>query len=1085
MRRGPTDDAHSASEAAPQIGSSSDNAANRTPTLTLDDYVEKFETMWLSHRVSLRDFVAQHPVDSAETLVELIRSDMEFQWKDGNATTLTDYEAQFPQLAHDSSGRSLIAYEEFRQRRQKGEEVSPLQLQELHAIDLAWWPAVPKSEASTDSPPSSHPVPSSGSPKTGRSSSSRIQNRELKPGATWSDFTIVGALGEGAHGSVYLATQGELAHRFVVLKISSNDTKEPQLLAELQHTNIMPILSLHRYAGALGICMPFLGAVTLRDFQRFAREHQGSTAFDQACLETVLSRKSEEIGELLRHRSKRFVPETLDAPAKTNLLLDVAKQGKVSAVLWLIQQIAEGLSHAHHRGIVHGDLKPANILISDDGHPLLLDFHLSQWRSREGFVPEGGTLPYMSPEHLRAMVGNQPIDHRTDLYSLGVILYELLADRSPFPLPATSSKIEFAEIAKQREQLPPRLASTGVGFDRDLDAIIQKCLAPRVEDRYQSCEELLADLTSHQLFLPLQFARKDSVLQRARKWWKRNGRVATSSGVVAAIVLACLLLTAFLVQRTTELRSIETSLAADSIQSEIRSLIEPLTVLDQSPIDLQQSLTRADELLAERNAMSLKTWTEAVQADGFDAEQQLEERELIAQLYFWMAHAQHLAKHEESSYTSDDAARWNRLAQQFTVDASMSQAIALQAHDLGTSSETPEWSIDGLNPTSLKSSAICLMFGTALQTSERSNDQSVEESTEKLLLRATEIEPQNFLTWLMLGNQYVGQGELDRAIASYSVSIALAPQNTRGYYHRGLAAFEKKDFAQAQADFRWIVDHASNGPEQEQIVARFNLVATLFELQNYEQAREEMDWILEHATEASPQFLLTSAKIFARLGDRDKAQAELLTAANATPRSLQEWLAQGLCFYQLNQVEQAIQAFEQASRRYPESVEPYQNLAHLWSEKKQDAQRAIGYMDSVIDLVKSRPDQLAQALAVRAVLYARSSKSEEANADLAKALELSSDAEMLVQASCVHTVLGTTTSSPSSVSPSPDHVERAIQYLAQAAWLDSELVRRRLDSDPDLAPLRFEEKFQAFENTLLLLESYGKESLEPDAFPSR
>ena len=98
--------------------------------------------------------------------------------------------------------------------------------------------------------------------------------------------------------------------------------------------------------------------------------------------------------------------------------------------------MADGLAHAHERGILHRDLKPANILLGDDGEPLLLDFNLAadtKLRGPASAALIGGTLPYMAPEHLQALRGeDRTLDARSDLYSLGVILFELLTGNHPF-----------------------------------------------------------------------------------------------------------------------------------------------------------------------------------------------------------------------------------------------------------------------------------------------------------------------------------------------------------------------------------------------------------------------------------------------------------------------------------------------------------------------------------------------------------------------------------------------------------------------------------------------------------------------------
>src|SRR5207247_3990759 len=112
----------------------------------------------------------------------------------------------------------------------------------------------------------------------------------------------------------------------------------------------------------------------------------------------------------------------------------------VEAVVWLGCCLADGLAHAHERGILHRDLKPANVLLTDDGQPMLLDFNLSEDVKLRGSVAAarmGGTLPYMAPEQLQAFQDQRRVsfDGRSDIYALGVLLFELLTGRHPFTIP--------------------------------------------------------------------------------------------------------------------------------------------------------------------------------------------------------------------------------------------------------------------------------------------------------------------------------------------------------------------------------------------------------------------------------------------------------------------------------------------------------------------------------------------------------------------------------------------------------------------------------------------------------------------------
>src|SRR5262249_46797379 len=112
----------------------------------------------------------------------------------------------------------------------------------------------------------------------------------------------------------------------------------------------------------------------------------------------------------------------------------------MQAAAWLTAQLAEGLQHAHQRGVLHRDIKPSNILVGADGQPMLLDFNLAHNMHNpraQASATLGGTVAYMAPEHLRALAARDPalvrqVDQRSDLYALGMVLYEMLTGHSPF-----------------------------------------------------------------------------------------------------------------------------------------------------------------------------------------------------------------------------------------------------------------------------------------------------------------------------------------------------------------------------------------------------------------------------------------------------------------------------------------------------------------------------------------------------------------------------------------------------------------------------------------------------------------------------
>ena len=184
-----------------------------------------------------------------------------------------------------------------------------------------------------------------------------------------------------------------------------------------------------------------------------------------------------------------------------------------NAVVWIGAQLAAGLAHAHGRGIFHRDLKPANVLLTDDGVPMLLDFNLAadtKARAELTAASMGGTLPYMAPEQLSAFSRQGgKLDARSDIFSLGVVLYELISGRRPFREPEKGPMLEVVNrLIDDRRKQPVPVRSTNAAVSRAVDAIICRCLAQNPADRYQSAADLQEDLERHLANLPLRYARE-------------------------------------------------------------------------------------------------------------------------------------------------------------------------------------------------------------------------------------------------------------------------------------------------------------------------------------------------------------------------------------------------------------------------------------------------------------------------------------------------------------------------------------------------------------------------------------------------
>ena len=269
--------------------------------------------------------------------------------------------------------------------------------------------------------------------------------------------------------------------------------------------------------------MPFFGRVTLA---RLLAEPSLRDPNSGADLVAALDR----LGATGRSRRRAGSPPAL-----------LARRPYPRAVAWWGARLAEALQHAHDRGILHRDVKPSNVLIADDGLPMLLDFNLSREPGAEGIAPSklGGTLAYMAPEHLEALAEGHDggIDHRADVYSLGMVLLESLGSKpmegaSLAPTPAES----LTWLLDHRRREAPRLDLQAGPIPPALESVVRRCLAPAREDRYARASDLAVDLQAVADDAPLAFAREPWPSRSARWLMRHRTRLAVAAPVALASV---------------------------------------------------------------------------------------------------------------------------------------------------------------------------------------------------------------------------------------------------------------------------------------------------------------------------------------------------------------------------------------------------------------------------------------------------------------------------------------------------------------------------------------------------------------------
>jgi len=262
-------------------------------------------------------------------------------------------------------------------------------------------------------------------------------------GQTISHYRITEKLGEGGMGVVYKAEDLKL-HRAVALKFlpagsfanreaKTRFMREARIAASLDHASVCPLFEIDE-----------------------TEEH----AFIAMAL--VQGRSLQEM--------------IAEGPVKLDVALDIAIQ------------VAEGLDHAHQKSIVHRDIKPSNVMVTSGGQAKILDFGLSRSADETQLTREGttlGTVAYMSPEQARAAA----VDHRSDIWSLGIVLYEMISGRRPFA--GDHQQAIIYSILNESQEPITGLRS---GVPLELEQLIDRCLEKEPEARYQTAADLASDL---------------------------------------------------------------------------------------------------------------------------------------------------------------------------------------------------------------------------------------------------------------------------------------------------------------------------------------------------------------------------------------------------------------------------------------------------------------------------------------------------------------------------------------------------------------------------------------------------------------
>jgi serine/threonine protein kinase/Flp pilus assembly protein TadD len=834
------------------------------------------------------------------------------------------------------------------------------------------------------------------------------------------DFRILREVGRGGMGIVYEAEQMSLGRRVALKVLPFAATMDPRHLqrfkneahaaAQLHHTNIVPVYyvgcerSVHFYA------MQFIEGHSLADMisqLRQMEEHQEA------------SRKAAKDAKVDPNATVPFAPsrlcvspclpsESANPPTPPVAALSTIRSAKDAGYFRTVAELgiqaAEALDFAHQHGVVHRDIKPANLLVDAESRLWVTDFGLAQVQGDARMTMTGdlvGTLRYMSPE--QALAKRVAVDHRTDVYSLGATLYELLTQEPAFT--GTDRQELLRQIAFEE---PRPLRRRNKAIPGELETIVLKALEKNPADRYGTAQELAEDLERFVKDKPIR-ARPPSFVNRFRKLIRRHKPLtAAAAGLLAATfavagVLAWVALDRAARRALVASRTDDALWALDRLRGQgrweeaLEAVRHVAALVDGGPADKElrdkvRALVRDLELVHALEDARLQgsameqghfehgladhLYTVAFEQAGLDMEalpaEESAERirqstvaaEVAAALDLWALVRLELRRESDGSWQ-----HFLRIARAADPDPWRDRVrAALERRDVESLEELAR------SEHVFHQSALTLTtLGTVLAKNR------ALEPAEALLRRSQQIHPGDFWANYGLGLALAETRRplLDEAIRFGTAAVALRPNCAGAHINLGNALRDKGRLDEAIIHYR-----EANRLDEHSHLAHNNLGAAL-------QDKGQLDKAIEEYREA----IRLSADYFAphtNLGNAlrlkgllDEAIAEHREALRLKKDSAETHHNLGMALEEKGLLDEAIAAYRQALRIDKRLPGPYNNLGLALQRQ--------GRLDEAIALnreaIRLRPDSaeahgnLGNALHVKGQL-------DETIAEYQKAIEL-------------------------------------------------------------------------------------------------
>jgi serine/threonine protein kinase/Tfp pilus assembly protein PilF len=670
-------------------------------------------------------------------------------------------------------------------------------------------------------------------------------------GTAIGDFRILREVGRGGMGIVYEAEQMSLKRR-VALKVlpyaGAMDSRQLQRFkneslaaAQLHHTNIVPVHYVGCERGIHFYAMQFIEghslADTIAELRGRTREATKPQPLPSPHVEATVDIPA---GEAIAPRSSTSFPGQTKPIAALSTVRSTKIADYFRTVAELGIQAAEALDYAHEHGIIHRDIKPANLLVDAESRLWITDFGLAQVQGDARMTMTGdlvGTLRYMSPE--QALAKRVVADHRTDIYSLGATLYELLTLEPAF---AGADRQELLRQIAFEEPRPPRRRHKGI--PAELEIIVLKAMEKNPADRYATAKDLAEDLRRFVLDRPIQ-ARRPTPIQRIRKWARRHRSAATAAAVCLLVTMGVTLGSVgwVLGERNSRKHQAE-AIVQDALETAkpglkqgspwdhaLVSALRQAEAQSQSGLlspELQrrvQQLQKDVRMLAELERIQLD------EARAFDISRSADE---LSQAFLdYGIDVARLEQEEAVSLLQSSAIRehlvpalyrWTRVLSHWRRGQSVPEVKKIETLARQTASSEVRQVLDAVHSTDLQEierlllsvpiekmapatiALIAKLFGggTSLQPEHYASVRVVE-----FLRRVQTLYPADFwinhaLAWTLLHNPQ--KALQDEAVGYYRICVALRPDSSGAHNNLGYLLFGKGRMDEAIGEFRKAID---------------------------------------------------------------------------------------------------------------------------------------------------------------------------------------------------------------------------------------------------------------------------------------